>query len=91
MLTAKSPSRSAKIPLRDSAVTRTVFDDTLTFVMRATSASYQTALRASLGDATAAGYVHSGRFKEAADEYVNDQRFAPLKDREDFQALFTRT
>ena len=50
--------------------TRRVIDDTLNFVLNATSAPYQTALRASLGEAAAAGYVQSGKFKEAADEYA---------------------
>jgi len=50
--------------------TRRVIDDTLTFVLNATSAPYQAALRASLGEATAAGYVQTGKFKEAADEYA---------------------
>jgi dienelactone hydrolase len=51
-------------------LTRKVIDDTLTFVLTATSVPYQSALRASLGEATAAGYVQSGKFKEAAAEYA---------------------
>ena len=54
----------------NNETTRRVIDDTLTFVLNATSAPYQTALRASLGEAAAAGYVQSGKFKEAADEYA---------------------
>ena len=54
----------------NNPLTRKVIDDTLEFVMTATSAPYQTALRASLGEATAAGFVQSGKFKEAAGEYV---------------------
>jgi len=50
--------------------TRRVIDDTLNFVLNATSAPYQSALRASLGEAAAAGYVQSGKFKEASDEYA---------------------
>jgi dienelactone hydrolase len=50
--------------------TRRVIDDTLNFVMHATSAPYQAALRASLGEAAAAGYVQSGKFREAAAEYA---------------------
>jgi len=50
--------------------TRRVIDDTLNFVLNATSAPYQAALRASLGEAAAAGYVQSGKFKEASDEYA---------------------
>jgi dienelactone hydrolase len=54
----------------DSETTRRVIDDTLTYVLHASSAPYQTALRGSLGEATAAGFVQSGKFKEAADEYA---------------------
>ena len=50
-------------------LTRRVIDDTLEFVRQATSAPYQAAVRAALGEATAAGYVQSGKFKEAAEEY----------------------
>ena len=51
-------------------LTRRVIDDTLEFVRQATSAPYQAAMRAALGEATAAGYVQSGKFKEAAGEYA---------------------
>jgi dienelactone hydrolase len=54
----------------NNETTRRVIDDTLTFVLQATSAPYQAALRASLGEATAAGYVQTGKFKDAADEYA---------------------
>ena len=54
----------------DNDATRRVIDDTLKFVINATSPSYQAALRASLGEITAAGYVQSGKFKEASDEYA---------------------
>jgi dienelactone hydrolase len=54
----------------NTETTRRVIDDTLTFVLQATSAPYQAALRASLGEATAAGYVQTGKFKDAADEYA---------------------
>jgi dienelactone hydrolase len=54
----------------NNALTRKVIDDTLEFVIAATSAPYQSALRAALGEATAAGFVQSGKFKEAADEYA---------------------
>ena len=54
----------------NNETTRRVIDDTLTFVLHATSAPYQAALRASIGEATAAGYVQLGKFKEAADEYA---------------------
>ena len=43
---------------------------TLEFVKRATSAPYQSALRASLPEATAAGYVQTGKFHEAAAAYA---------------------
>ena len=51
-------------------LTRRVIDDTLQFVVNATSATYQSSLRAGLGEATAAGFVQTGKFKEAADEYA---------------------
>ncbi|HET7699054.1 MAG TPA: hypothetical protein VFK57_25265 [Vicinamibacterales bacterium] len=56
--------------LDDNDLTRRVIDETLEFVMAATSAPYQSALRGSLGEATAAGYAQSGKFKEAATEYA---------------------
>jgi hypothetical protein len=49
--------------------TRQVIDNTLKFVKRATSAPYQSALRAALQEATAAGYVQTGKFHEAAGTY----------------------
>lgn len=52
-------------------VARQVIADTLDFVKRATSASYQSALRASVPEATAAGYVQTGRFHEAAATYAS--------------------
>jgi hypothetical protein len=54
----------------DNDATRQVIDDTLEFVKRATSAAYQSALRASLSEATAAGYVQTGKFHEAAAAYA---------------------
>ena len=50
--------------------TRRVIDETLNFVINAASAPYQAALRASLGEAAAAGYVQSGKLREAAAEYA---------------------
>jgi tetratricopeptide (TPR) repeat protein len=50
--------------------TRQVIDDTLEFVKRATSASYQSALRAALPEVRAAGYVQTGKFHEAAAAYA---------------------
>jgi len=52
-------------------VTRQVIADTLDFVKRTTSASYQSALRASLPEATAAGHVQTGKFHEAAATYAS--------------------
>ena len=54
----------------NNEATRRVIDDTLEFVRRATSASYQAALKASLLEATAAGYVQTGKFHEAATAYA---------------------
>jgi dienelactone hydrolase len=50
--------------------TRQVIDDTLEFVKAATSARYQAALQASLQEATAAGYVQTKKFHEAAAAYA---------------------
>jgi len=49
--------------------TRHVIDATLEFVKHATSAPYQSALRASLQEATAAGYLQAGKFHDAATTY----------------------
>ena len=54
----------------DNAATREVIDQTLEFVKRATSAPYQAALRASLGESTAAGYVQTRKFHDAAAAYA---------------------
>jgi hypothetical protein len=54
----------------DNDATRQVIDDTLEFVKRATSAGYQSALRAALPEATAAGYVQTGKFGDAAAAYA---------------------
>jgi hypothetical protein len=51
--------------------TRHLIDDTLEFVKRATSAPYQSALHASLQEATAAGYVQIGKFHDAAAIYAS--------------------
>ena len=53
-----------------NGATRQVIDDTLEFVKNATSARYQSALRASLPEATAAGYVQTKKFHEAAAAYA---------------------
>jgi len=54
----------------DTDATRQIIDETLDFVKRATSASYQAALHASLGEAAAAGYVQTRKFTEAAEAYA---------------------
>ena len=54
----------------DTEATRQVIDDTLAFVTRAVSPPYQAALKASLGEATAAGYVQTRKFREAAAAYA---------------------
>ncbi len=54
----------------DNDATRQVIADTLDFVKRATSARYQSALHASLPEATAAGYVQTRKFHEAAAAYA---------------------
>ena len=54
----------------NNETTRRVIEEALTFVRHASSPAYQTALRASLAEATAAGFVQSGKFKDAADEYA---------------------
>jgi len=51
--------------------TRQVIDDTLNFVKRSTSATYQSALRAALQEATAAGYVQTGKFHDGAATYAS--------------------
>lgn len=48
-----------------------VIDDTLEFVKRATSARYHSALRTSRQEATAAGYVQTGKFHDAAASYAS--------------------
>jgi len=53
----------------NNETTRRVIDETLTFVLQATSPSYQSALQSSLAEMTAAGYVQTGRFTEAAAQY----------------------
>ena len=56
--------------LDDTDATRDVIDQTLDFVKRKTAADYQAALRSTLPEATAAGYVQTGKTKEAADAYA---------------------
>ncbi len=54
----------------DNDATRTVIGETLEFVKQATSPSYHAALQAALPEATAAGYVQTGKTKDAADAYA---------------------
>lgn len=54
----------------NNALTRKVIDETLDFVMTTTSAPYQSALRSAMDESAAAGYVQTGKFKEAAAEYA---------------------
>jgi dienelactone hydrolase len=49
--------------------TREVIAETLDFVKRTASPAYQSALHASLDEATAAGYVQTGKFRDAAATY----------------------
>ena len=53
----------------DTDATRRVIDETLAFVTRSLSPQYQASLHASLSEATAAGFVQTKKFKEAAAEY----------------------
>jgi dienelactone hydrolase len=54
----------------DNDATRLVIDQTLEFVKSVTAASYQAALRATLAESVAAGYVQTGKFHEAAAAYA---------------------
>jgi hypothetical protein len=54
----------------DTDATRQVIEQTLAFVRSATSPAYQASLRASLAEAKAAGYVQTGKFREAAAAYA---------------------
>ena len=56
--------------VNDDAMTRVVIDQTIDFVKRATSSTYQSALRAGLPEATAAGLISAGNFKAAAPIYA---------------------
>ena len=55
----------------DDAGTRDVIDQTIAFVKQALSPAYQSALRAGVVEATAAGHVLSGNTKEAAATYAS--------------------
>jgi dienelactone hydrolase len=50
--------------------TRDVMDRTIAFVKETTSAGYQTAFKAGVAEATAAGHVSAGRTREAAEAYA---------------------
>jgi ribosomal protein S18 acetylase RimI-like enzyme len=54
----------------DNDATRQVIDDTLEFVTRTSSGRYQSALRASLPEVAAAGYMQTQKFHEAAAAYA---------------------
>jgi hypothetical protein len=54
----------------DDAATRAVIDRTIAFVKHATSASYQSALRAGLPEVIAAGHFASGNFSAAVAAYA---------------------
>src|SRR5262245_17168519 len=56
--------------LDDNDATRDVIDQTLEFVKQKTSSGYRTALSGALPEAVAAGYVQTGKTKEAADAYA---------------------
>lgn len=56
--------------VNDDEMTRTVINQTIDFVKRATSPTYQSALQAGLPEATAAGHVSTGNFKAAASLYA---------------------
>jgi hypothetical protein len=56
--------------LDDNDATRDVIGQTLDFVKRATSPSTHAALQSMLAEAAAAGYVQTGKTKEAADAYA---------------------
>ena len=56
--------------VNDDAMTRAVIDQTIDFVKRATSSTYQSALRAGLPEAAAAGLISAGNFTAAATMYA---------------------
>ena len=56
--------------VNDDEMTRIVINQTIDFVKRATSPTYQSALRAGLPEAIAAGHVSTGNFKAAASVYA---------------------
>jgi dienelactone hydrolase len=53
----------------DEDASREVIDRTIDFLTRVTTSSYQASLRRGVPEATAAGHMTSGRFKEAATSY----------------------
>jgi dienelactone hydrolase len=54
----------------DDDGTREMIERTIDFVKRATSASYQAALRLNLAEAAAAGHMAAGNYRQAADAYA---------------------
>ena len=55
----------------DTDATRQVIDETIEFVKRATSPAYHAALRESIPESRAAGFVESGKFHEASAAYAS--------------------
>jgi predicted Zn-dependent protease len=54
----------------DDEATRMVIEQTIAFVKQATSAAYQSVVRRGLQEATAAGYVQTGKYADAARVYA---------------------
>jgi dienelactone hydrolase len=61
----------------NTAATREVIERTLDFVKRTSVPDYQASLAAALGEATAAGQVQTGKFREAAATYAQMVRSRP--------------
>jgi predicted Zn-dependent protease len=57
--------------MNDDDATRRVIDETIAYVKQTTSAPYQAAVRAGVAEAAAAGYITSGRTKEAVTAYAS--------------------
>lgn len=61
----------------DDEQTRRVIDETIEFVKTTTAPAYQEALRRGALEATAAGHVSGGRFKEAVETYAQIVKTQP--------------
>ena len=61
----------------DDDATRDVIERTIDFVKRATAPAYQTALRRGIPEATAAGHVLGGNYRQAAAVYAELLRLRP--------------